>query len=127
MYWEKRDCLGTLVAEVMRRNTFDQIMRLMHFADNSNIENDRFYKVRPLFDHLNKVCLQNDVSKHCRIDEIMMPYYSKQNDKQFIKEIPIRLSYKLCASCSQEGYVKEVFSKNISVVKWRKSKPVACF
>ena len=99
---KKRECLGRLVAEVMRRNMFDQIMRLVHFADNSKIDNDRFYKVRSFLDHLNKVCLQNDVSEHCSIDEVMVTYYSKQNDKQFIKEIPIKLSYKLCASCLQE-------------------------
>ena len=108
MYWKKRDCLGTLVAEVMRRNTFNQIMRLVNFVENSKIGNDRFYKVRPLLDHLNMVCLQNDVSEHCSIDEIRVPYYSKQNEKQFIKEMPVRLSYKFSASCSQEGSLLHV-------------------
>ncbi|KAG5878192.1 hypothetical protein JTB14_034024 [Gonioctena quinquepunctata] len=48
-YWESQsDMNNTLVSGAMRRDRFVQIMRVLHFADNSkpNLE-DKVWKLRP--------------------------------------------------------------------------------
>lgn len=46
MYWSlSADVSNQLVSDCMRRDTFDQIMKCLHFADNMKITDDRFYKV----------------------------------------------------------------------------------
>ena len=49
LYWaDSPDVHNELVSSVMRRSTFEQIMRCLRFADNMQINNDRFYKVNIL-------------------------------------------------------------------------------
>lgn len=51
-----------LIAHSLRRNRFDEILRYLHLADNAEIDTtDRFYKVRPIFDHLNDAFKQFSV------------------------------------------------------------------
>lgn len=46
MYWfESPDVFSYLAAESIRRETFEHIMRCLHFADNMQMTEDRFYKV----------------------------------------------------------------------------------
>ena len=56
MLWEKREDTGNaMVRKAMSRNTFDDVMRYTHFADSQKPKpNDCFWKVRPLFDEINK-------------------------------------------------------------------------
>ena len=47
MYWEwSRDCHNEAVANTIRRDRFRHIHRILHLADNSRLDDDRFYKVR---------------------------------------------------------------------------------
>lgn len=47
MYWKKNpDIYNQLISESMRRDTFEQILACLHFADNMQMNEDRFYKVR---------------------------------------------------------------------------------
>ena len=109
MYWEtSEDCNNALISKSMRRDTFEQIMRILHFADNMEINQDRFYKVRPLIEHLNKVCKQKEIPEYTSIDEVMVPYYGKHGDKQYIRGKPIRFGFKLWAACSADGSLLHV-------------------
>ncbi|CAB4058052.1 unnamed protein product [Lepeophtheirus salmonis] len=88
----------------MRRNSFEQTMRVLHFEDNKKLSQDQFYKVRPLFQHLNEVCKQKKkVTEHCSIDEIMIPYYGKHGYKQFICGKAIRFGFKVWDACWSDG------------------------
>ncbi|KAJ8890768.1 hypothetical protein PR048_010277 [Dryococelus australis] len=60
MYWQTQpDVHVSIVAEDMRRNRFDEIVRYLHIADNAAMDGtDRMYKVLPLFDHLNSALKQ---------------------------------------------------------------------
>ena len=71
----------------MRRETFDAVLQLTHFCDNDNLDpNDRFAKVRPIFDNLNAACKKYILEReHVSIDEIMIPYYGPHGDKQYIR------------------------------------------
>ena len=87
LYWSESPEVGNeLVKASMRRKTFEQLLRCLHFTDNMAINDDWFYKVRPLFDHINKVCGTVRSGEYNSVDEIMVPYYGRHGDKQFIRE-----------------------------------------
>ena len=80
MYWEKQDdVINLAVSNAMSRKRFETIMRYLHLADNENLaQNDKYAKVRPLFDLLNirfSQYLPNQ--QNLSIDESMIPYYEK--------------------------------------------------
>ena len=50
MWEEKPDCYNKLVAENIRRDNVDVILKHLHFRDNSKIENDGYCKVKILLD-----------------------------------------------------------------------------
>ena len=55
MLWEsKPDCRNELVTNAVRRREVDAMLRSLHFRDNTQIDSDNYYKVRPIFDNLNK-------------------------------------------------------------------------
>ena len=55
MYWEHIETThNTTISSLISRNRFDEIMKNLHLADNSNLDKeDKFPKVRPLNDELN--------------------------------------------------------------------------
>ena len=56
MYWENNeDTQNTTVSSLLSPNQFDEIMKNLHLADNSNLDKeDKFAKVRLLIDKLNE-------------------------------------------------------------------------
>ena len=91
MYWEAlEDYNNTLIAKSMKRDTFDNIMCILHFANKLEINYERFYKIRPFFDRINAFC------KHTSIDEIMIPYNGIHGDKQFIRGKPVYVLASIC-------------------------------
>lgn len=59
-YWDTSlDMQTTMVRESMRRDRFEEIRRVLHCADNSTINEDKYYKLRPL-----KNILKNRFLKH---------------------------------------------------------------
>ena len=104
LYWSESPEVGNdLVKNSMRRATFEQLMRCLHFSDNMSINDDRFYKVRPLFEHINKVFKAIKSKEFTSVDEIMVPYYGKHGDKQYIRGKPVRFGFKLWAACTSAG------------------------
>ena len=99
MLWElKKDCHNSLVSENIRRAEVDAVLACLHFRDNSNLNDDPYFKVRPIFTNLNQ-CGQ--WIKKCAstgsysVDETMVPYYGRHASKQFIRNKPIRFGYKV--------------------------------
>ena len=109
LYWsDSPDTQNTLVVNSMRRDTFDEIMRCFHCNDNMKMNNDRFYKVRPFFDHLYNANKSSEKKKYYSIDEVMVPYYGRHGDKQYIRGKPVRFGFKLWAITSSDGYLHHV-------------------
>lgn len=107
MYWESnKDTHNILVADSMRRNRFEEIMRYFHVANNSELsENDKMAKVRPLIDMLNAKFLQYaPIEKEISIDESMVPYYGRHGCKQHIRGKPIRFGFKMWIAATRLGY-----------------------
>lgn len=88
MYWNRsEDCGVQLVQLSMTRDRFREIKKYIHFCDNNNLDpNNKFAKIQPLFDAINKRFLQFGIFSHnLSIDESMVPYFGKHSAKMFMK------------------------------------------
>ena len=110
LYWSsKEDAQNLLVTNSMRRDTFDQIMRCFHFTDNMKVNTDRFFKVRPIFEHINKVMMHNRFQgEFMSVDEVMVSYYGRHGGKQYIRGKPVRFGFKLWAACDSNSTLLHV-------------------
>lgn len=108
MYWEQaKDSHNAVISEAMCRNRFEHILTNIHCCDNANLDrSDRFAKVRPLFQKINKRFLDFAPveQNHC-VDEAMVPYFGRHGCKQFIRGKPLRYGYKLWVGATSTGYV----------------------
>lgn len=89
----------------MWRNRFDEIMASIHVVDNMNITDDPFFKVRPVFEELNKVNKTITIQEYLAVDEMMIEYFVRHGFKQFIRGKPIRFGYKIWSLVSSSGFV----------------------
>jgi hypothetical protein len=100
MLWEKKpDCHNQLVADSVRRAEVDAVLQCLHFNDNCQMNGeDGYYKVRPIFDNLNRCSkYSTHLSKDGRysVDEMMIPYYGRHSSKQYIRGKPVRYGFKV--------------------------------
>ena len=94
LFWVcSADVHNDVVSSMMSRNRFNEIMKYLHLADNTYLDpNDKFSKVGPLLDKLNKQCLLNHLpAQTVSIDESMVPYFGRHECKQFMKNKPVNL------------------------------------
>ncbi|XP_036336238.1 piggyBac transposable element-derived protein 3-like [Rhagoletis pomonella] len=106
-YWSNRESLDCeYIKRSMSRDRFKQIKKYIHVCDNQNLRpSDKFAKVSPLNDTLNKKFMQFGVFSHnLSIDEQMITYYGRHSCKMFIKSKPIRFGYKYWCLTSDDGY-----------------------
>ncbi|KAK4328232.1 hypothetical protein Pmani_001351 [Petrolisthes manimaculis] len=108
LFWSRQaDTRNNSVVQCgMSINRFEDIIRSLHVVDNTKKpEHDRIYKVRPLFDHFNKMFkeLAQPLSSTWAVDEAMEPYYGRHGLKQFIRGKPVRFGYKFWCLCTVEG------------------------
>uniref|UniRef100_A0A8C6THS4 PiggyBac transposable element-derived protein domain-containing protein n=1 Tax=Neogobius melanostomus TaxID=47308 RepID=A0A8C6THS4_9GOBI len=86
MHWSlDSDVHNESISNAMRRNRFDEIMASLHFADNTKITDDPFFKVRPIFTELNKSYKVMPYPEWLSVDESMIRYYGRHGCKQFIR------------------------------------------
>lgn len=107
MYWEPTDDVhNAAICNAMTRNRFEELMSYVHVADNENlIPGDKYAKVRPMFNALNKNFLASfPRQKNISIDESMVPYYGRHSLKQYIRGKPIRFGYKVWSANTPVGY-----------------------
>ena len=76
MYLQRReDNQNRMVTALMTKNEFEESKHFFHLADNENLDKtDRFAKVRPLFDAVNKQCMAYyKPEQHLIVDKSMVP------------------------------------------------------
>uniref|UniRef100_A0AAZ1WYE3 PiggyBac transposable element-derived protein domain-containing protein n=1 Tax=Oreochromis aureus TaxID=47969 RepID=A0AAZ1WYE3_OREAU len=110
------DVSNNAVKDAMRRNRFDEIMSSVHLVDNMKITADPFFKVRPLFKHLNDINNAIPIAEHVAVDEMMIEYFVRHGCKQFIRGKPIRFGYKIWSLASSSGFVHQMEPYGPSVV-----------
>ncbi|GBN91375.1 PiggyBac transposable element-derived protein 2 [Araneus ventricosus] len=106
MYWENAPDTGTtLVSQAMSRKRYFDIKKYLHFNDNTAIDSDRYYKVRPIYILLNEALQQFGVfAEHLSIDERMVRYFGRHGCKMYMKGKPVKFGYKLWILSSFDGY-----------------------
>ena len=107
MYWQQAaDCRNLVATNFMTRDRFDEIMCYFQLADNNQLnKEDKFAKLRPRFDNLNRSFLARFCSEtRLSIDESMVPYFGHHGCKQFIRGKPIRFGYKIWCLNTTLGY-----------------------
>lgn len=77
LYWSTdSDVHHELIVSSNSRNRFDEILSLLHFADNNDLPiGDKFVKVLLLLTHL--YLEQWSVAQKISIDKCMVPYYGR--------------------------------------------------
>lgn len=106
-YWSNEEDLHCpLVADSMRRNRFEDILRFLHCADNSKMKGqDSMYKVRPIFQFMNEAFKATDLPNNLCVDETILPYFGHHGAKQFIRGKPVRYGFKLWCIGDATGYI----------------------
>lgn len=108
MYWQNADDTNNkLVTAAISRDRFQYLMNNIHFNDNNELDKeDKFSKMRPLFDSLNKKFIEYaPIEEYHSVDEAMVPYFGRHGCKQFIRGKPIRWGYKLWVGATRLGYI----------------------
>ncbi|GFS07949.1 PiggyBac transposable element-derived protein 3 [Elysia marginata] len=85
MFWENaEDSHNQLVRSAMAVNRFEEILSIVHLADNTKLDfNDKMAKVRPTLSMLNERYLQFwTASQNGNVDESMIPYYGRHSAEQ---------------------------------------------
>ena len=106
LLWEgKIDVRSDFVCKNISRGAFRDIMYSLHFTDNSTMPSDadRFYKVRPIFDNLNRCSKYFSASDSFSIDEGMISYYGRHGCKQYIQNKPIKFGFKVWTLATSDG------------------------
>lgn len=103
--WEKQpDCYNKLVASTIRRDQMTHMLSCLHFRDNAYLDEDPYYKVRPIFANLNENCKRWFAGQDkFSVDETMVPYFGHHSTKQFIRGKPVRYGYKIWSICTSAG------------------------
>lgn len=98
MYWEQReDTQNLMVKKAMSRNVFSDLIRSTYFTDKTVPDpQDKYWKVRSLFDQLNKTAkMYVQPPEHVSIDEGIIKYFGPHPLKQYMKGKPHRFGYKV--------------------------------
>ncbi|XP_072497054.1 piggyBac transposable element-derived protein 1 [Notamacropus eugenii] len=104
MYWETSDKEQSLVGNAIRRERFELIFSYLHFADNSCLDqSDKFTKLRPLIDQMNKnFLLYAPLEEYYCFDKSMCECFDSD---QFLNGKPIRIGYKIWCGTTTQGYL----------------------
>ncbi|KRZ17877.1 PiggyBac transposable element-derived protein 3 [Trichinella zimbabwensis] len=109
MYWSRAFRLEG-IASRMSRFRFFELMKYLHFNDNSkailNRESpsyDRLYKVRPLLEQFRNCCLKVENEEKQAIDKQIIPFKGKHKLKIFTPRKPRRWGFKLFSRCRISG------------------------
>ena len=99
-----RDTHNESVSKAISRNRFRKFFSNLHIWDNTGIDDDRYYKVGPLFDILNTNLKRLVSANNFGVHESMITYYGRDGTKPFIRGKLIRLGFKLQCLCSWDIY-----------------------
>lgn len=100
------------VADMMSSKRFRLLRSLLHFNDNDQAvgSNDRFFKIRPVFDAITENFLSIPATTEQSVDEVMVAYKGTRagNLRQYIKTKPDKWGYKLFCRGSTDGVIHDI-------------------
>nr|XP_029709669.1 piggyBac transposable element-derived protein 3-like [Aedes albopictus] len=101
------------IADVMTRNRFEQIKRMLHFADNSRMKQrnepgyDKLFKVRPFVTAIRQNFLRIEPLPEQSIDEIMIPSKARSPLRQYNKNKPHRFGINVKGRAGKDGILHD--------------------
>ncbi|XP_057677371.1 piggyBac transposable element-derived protein 2-like [Corythoichthys intestinalis] len=106
-YWEN-DTRCPMIADVMSRNRFQNLLVNLHFTDNTDVSSrqakDKCWKIRPWLDMFRKQCLDITPEEHNSIDEQMVSFRGTHSPiRQYVKGKPHPWGFKIWSRCSSSG------------------------
>ena len=108
MYWQQEaDVSNCVVADLLPRNHFEEILRYSHLADDAKpTAGDKLAKVRPFFNLKIQRFLNvfQFVEQLC-VDESIISYFGKHSTKHCIKGKPVTFGYKVSFLNTNNGYL----------------------
>jgi len=106
LFWtERMDTQNLLARKAMSRNRYLDVLRYTYFteAEDQDLE-DSFWKVRPLFVHINEKAKELiEQPEWVCVDESMIRYFGPHPLKQRIADKPERYGYKVWCLCTSSG------------------------
>lgn len=110
LYWTS-DFRVNLIADSISRNRFFELRSCFHVINNNEItvnNEDKFIKIRPLYDSFLKHCKTLPKSTNLSIDEQMIKFKGKLGVKQYMKGKPCPWGIKNFLLCSSKGMVYDM-------------------
>ena len=113
-YWRKDKVFHYApVANRISRDRFMDILRFLHFVDNSSLPDravpdyDRLCRIRPVIEAVQEACARNfHGHQHQSIDEAMIAFKGRSSMKQYMPKKPTKRGFKVWVrSDSRSGYV----------------------
>ena len=87
----------------------EEIQRFLQFTDNMAIPTDnadKFVKIRPVLDDLHNKFHEAIVPREFQsVDKMVIPFRGKSHQKQYIKNEPKKLAFKVWARADEYGCV----------------------
>ena len=115
-YWSKDDTFRYgKIADRITRDRFLDIMRYIHFVDNTTLPKhgqegyNKLGKVQPIIDIINKQfqTLYN-VSREVSVDEAMIPFKGRSSIKQYMPNKPVKRGIKVWAMAdARTGFISK--------------------
>lgn len=109
-YWAQ-ETRYELIANIMPLKRYQAIRRSLHFVNNEELNDDRYFKVRPILDRVRRNCLTIESESRCSVDEMMIPYKGKKagSRRQYMKNKPKKWGFKMFVRCGVSGIVYDFF------------------
>ncbi|XP_046864364.1 piggyBac transposable element-derived protein 3-like [Xenia sp. Carnegie-2017] len=106
-YWESATAYSP-VCDVMSRNQFQLLLRMLHFVNNllvsDNDKRDKLWKIRPWLEKMRENCLKLIPEEHNSIDEMMCKYRGRTSPiRQYIKSKPHPWGFKVWCRAGDSG------------------------
>lgn len=113
--WTKRRFFPNIsVKDLFTESRFHQILRFLHFADNSPAQVpqrsdpnfDALWKIRQFINMISQ-CFEREAvfDQRVSIDEMIIPYKGRLTYKVYIKNKPKKWGIKIYAMCTTDGYL----------------------
>lgn len=107
LYWDTTTKFHLFV-DNMSRDRFFELRSNLHLFNNlekPSTCNDKFFKVRPIYEALRNRCLELPTEENLCVDEAMIPFTGKFSVKQYVKGKPTPWGIKMFMLCGKSGQV----------------------
>ncbi|CAK1600982.1 unnamed protein product [Parnassius mnemosyne] len=95
------------IADVMPLKKYEKIRKYLHFSNNIDANDDRYFKIRPILEKIRQTCLLVKEEGRYRIDEMMVPYKGTRagSRRQYLPKKPKKWGFKMFIRAGVSGLV----------------------